>query len=741
MLGRMELTGTVKAIIYRSEDTGFTVLELTNEAGEDMTAIGEMPLAGVGERVELTGQWTEHKTYGRQFRAETCKTLAPATLTALKNYLASGLIKGVGESTAQAIVQTFGMETLDVLEKEPARLAEVPGIGQIRAQTIGASYGAQLGLRDIMLGLQKYGVTIGQAMKLYKIYGELCLAKIEENPYRLIDDVEGIGFKTADAIARNGGVEPDAPYRLRAGLKYTLQWARQEGHTYLPREKLVEVAAGLLQAEIAPVERTLTELLLLEGQLIQEQLPGEDGIFLPGMFRTEQDCALRLLRLQGQSALDNPFFRPKAQIARLEQQLDITLAPAQRQAVELALKAGALVITGGPGTGKTTILRFVITLLEEMGTEYALCAPTGRAAKRMGEATGRDASTIHRLLEYSYGEGGFGRNAENTLLADVVIVDEMSMVDVPLMAALLRALAPGTRLIMVGDSDQLPSVGPGNVLRDMVDSGQIPVVRLTEIFRQSGRSAIVTNAHRINEGQMPILEGLEDFGFEPMEEQEAVIRRLIALNSGKAAKLGAQEPLQDIQVLAPMKKGPLGVYNLNKRLQEALNPPAHKKKERKYGDVVFREGDKVMQIKNDYRLAWTRSLPHQPPEMGEGVYNGDLGTIMSIDLYEQTLEVLFDDGRSAVYSFSMLEELELAYCISIHKSQGSEFPIVLLPLLGGPPMLLNRNLLYTAVTRARHMVCILGRQSCIQQMVRNNQVKRRYSGLARFLCRQKELLP
>ena len=736
----MELTGTVKAIIYRSEDTGFTVLELTNEAGEDMTAIGEMPLAGVGERVELTGQWTEHKTYGRQFRAETCKTLAPATLTALKNYLASGLIKGVGESTAQAIVQTFGMETLDVLEKEPARLAEVPGIGQIRAQTIGASYGAQLGLRDIMLGLQKYGVTIGQAMKLYKIYGELCLAKIEENPYRLIDDVEGIGFKTADAIARNGGVEPDAPYRLRAGLKYTLQWARQEGHTYLPREKLVEVAAGLLQADIAPVERTLTELLL-EGQLIQEQLPGEDGIFLPGMFRTEQDCALRLLRLQGQSALDNPFFRPKAQIARLEQQLDITLAPAQRQAVELALKAGALVITGGPGTGKTTILRFVITLLEEMGTEYALCAPTGRAAKRMGEATGRDASTIHRLLEYSYGEGGFGRNAENTLLADVVVVDEMSMVDVPLMAALLRALAPGTRLIMVGDSDQLPSVGPGNVLRDMVDSGQIPVVRLTEIFRQSGRSAIVTNAHRINEGQMPILEGLEDFGFEPMEEQETVIRRLIALNSGKAAKLGAQEPLQDIQVLAPMKKGPLGVYNLNKRLQEALNPPAHKKKERKYGDVVFREGDKVMQIKNDYRLAWTRSLPHQPPEMGEGVYNGDLGTIMSIDLYEQTLEVLFDDGRSAVYAFSMLEELELAYCISIHKSQGSEFPIVLLPLLGGPPMLLNRNLLYTAVTRARHMVYILGRQSCIQQMVRNNQVKRRYSGLARFLCRQKELLP
>lgn len=735
----MELFGTVKTIIFRSEDTGFTVLELLDEEGDEITAVGEMPLAGVGERIELTGDWTEHKAYGRQFKAATCKTLAPATLTALKNYLASGLIKGVGESTATAIVQSFGMESLEVLENQPERLLAVPGIGRVRAQTIAASFAAQRGLRDIMLGLQRFGVTVGQAMKLYKIYGELCLAKIEENPYRLIDDVEGIGFKTADAIARNGGVAADSEYRLRAGLKYTLQWARQEGHTYLPQEKLIAVAADLLQADEAPVERALAGLLA-EGALVLEAVENETGVFLPALYRMELDCASRLLLL-GKPQPDNPFFRPRAQIERLESQLNLALAPAQRKAVELALTAGVLVITGGPGTGKTTILRFIISLLEEMNVDYELCAPTGRAAKRMAEATGRDARTIHRLLEYGYGEAGFGKNEENTILADVIIADEMSMVDVPLMHALLRATAPGTRLIMVGDSDQLPPVGAGNVLRDLVASRQVPVVRLTEIFRQTGRSAIVVNAHRINSGQPPILEGFEDFGFEPLETAEAAVRRVIGLCSGQSNRLGAQEPLKDVQVLAPMKKGPLGVYNLNRRMQAALNPPAHKKKERKYGDTVFREGDKVMQIRNDYRLGWTRNLPGRAPETGEGVYNGDLGTIMAIDLYEQTVEVLFDDNRTALYEFSMLDELELAYCISIHKSQGSEFPIALLPLMGGPPMLMTRNLLYTAVTRARKLVYILGRRECLEQMVQNNQVKRRYSALCSLLQKQKERMP
>lgn len=735
----MELSGTVKTIIFRSEDTGFTVLELTDQSGDEITAVGEMPLAGVGERIELTGEWTEHRSYGPQFRATACKTLSPATLSALKNYLSSGLIKGVGESTAGAIVQTFGMEALDVLENEPERLTEVPGIGRVRAQTISASFAAQRGLRDIMLGLQRYGVTVGQAMKLYKIYGDLCLAKIEENPYRLIDDVEGIGFKTADAIARNGGVEPDSLYRLRAGLKYTLQWARQEGHTYLPQEKLACAAADILGADVGPVERALGEMLF-GGELILEEVEGEEGVFLPALYRMELDCASRLLLLS-RPPLENPFFKAGNRIGRLERQLSISLDPAQRQAVELALTSGAMVITGGPGTGKTTILRFVITLLEEMGLGYELCAPTGRAAKRMAEAAGREARTIHRLLEYGYGDAGFGKNEENTVLADVILVDEMSMVDVPLMHALLRATAPGTRLIMVGDSDQLPPVGAGNVLRDLVASEQVPVVRLTEIFRQAGRSAIVTNAHRINNGQPPILEGFADFGFEPMESAEEAVRRIIGLCSGRRNRLGAEEPLKDVQVLAPMKKGPLGVYNLNRRMQAALNPPAHKKRERKYGDVIFREGDKVMQIRNDYRLGWTRTLAGQAPEMGEGVYNGDLGTIMAVDLYEQIVEVLFDDGRCALYEFSMLDELELAYCISIHKSQGSEFPIVLLPLMGGPPMLMTRNLLYTAVTRARKLVYILGREESLGQMVKNSQVRRRYSALCAFLRRQKELMP
>lgn len=735
----MELSGTVKTIIFRSEDSGFTVLELMDHSGDEITAVGEMPLASVGERIELSGEWTEHRAYGRQFRAESCKTLAPATLAGLKNYLSSGLIKGVGESTAEAIVQIFGMETLEVLENAPERLVEVPGIGRVRAHTIAASFAAQRGLRDIMLGLQRYGVTVGQAMKLYKIYGDLCLAKIEENPYRLIDDVEGIGFKTADAIAQNGGVEPDSAYRLRAGVKYTLQWARQEGHTYLPEERLVSVAADILGTDVGPVERALGEMIL-SGDLVLETVEGEGGVFLPGLYRMELDCAQRLLLLSRPPS-ENPFFRTKAQISRLEGNLGITLAPAQRKAVELALTSGVLVITGGPGTGKTTILRFVITLLEEMGLDYELCAPTGRAAKRMGEAAVREARTIHRLLEYGFGEAGFGKNEENTILADVIIVDEMSMVDVPLMHALLRATAPGTRLIMVGDSDQLPPVGAGNVLRDLVASEQASVVRLTEIFRQAGRSAIVTNAHRINHGQPPLLTGLEDFGFEPMESAEEVIRRIIGLCGPKGNRLGTDDPLKDVQVLVPMRKGPLGVYNLNRRMQSALNPPAHKKKERAYGDTVFREGDKVMQVKNDYRLCWTRTLAGQAPEMGEGVYNGDLGTIMAVDLYEQTVEVLFDDGRCALYEFSMLDELELAYCISIHKSQGSEFPIVLLPLMGGPPMLMTRNLLYTAVTRARKMVHILGRESALGQMVENNQVRRRYSALGAFLRRQRELMP
>ena len=727
----MQIQGTIKNIIFRSDDTGFTVLELIDESGDEITAVGGMPSAAVGERIELEGEWTEHRAYGVQFKVRECKTLSPATLGALTAYLSSGLIKGIGESTAQNIVATFGMDTLDVLENQPERLTEVYGIGRVRAHTIASSYMAQKDMREIMMGLQQYGISVNQAMKLYKIYGPHCLNRVQENPYRLIEDVEGIGFKTADKIAQNGGFSADSPFRLRAGLKYTLQWARQEGHTYLPREKLVKVAADILGADLYPVEKQLDELIVDEN-VIYKIVEGADACFLPYMYRMERECAQRLVSLCTPRA-ENPFFSISSQIQRLEEQLGVSLAQQQKKAVQLALSKGMLVITGGPGTGKTTILQFVITLLEKLGESFELCAPTGRAAKRMTETTGCEARTIHRLLEYAYGENGFSRNQDNPIDADTIIIDEMSMVDVQLMWALLRAVRPGTRLIMVGDADQLPPVGPGNVLRDIIASGTVPVVRLTDIFRQGGRSAIVTNAHRINNGQPPILHGEEEFGFEAIDSAESIIRRLTALCSGKVNTLGVSEPLKDIQVLSPMKKGALGVKNINLRLQEALNPPMHKKHERQYGDTVFRVGDKVMQIKNDYRMGWKRSHPGRPDELGEGVYNGDLGTIMNIDLYEQTVEVLFDDERTALYEFSQLEELELAYCISIHKSQGSEFPVVILPLAGGPPMLMTRNLLYTAVTRARNKVHILGHEECPAQMVANSQVKRRYSALCDLL--------
>lgn len=728
----MQIKGTVKNIIFRSDDTGFTVLELVDDQGDEITAVGPMLAAAVGERIEVTGDWSEHRSYGMQFKATGCVTLAPATIGALTAYLSCGLIKGIGPETAKNIVATFGMDTISVMENQPERLTEVYGIGRVRAAAIAASYMAQKDMRDVMIGLQEYGITVNQAMKLYKIYGPHCLERLKENPYRLIDDVEGIGFRTADKIAQNGGFAPDSPFRLRAGLRYTLQWACHEGHTYLPREKLIQVAADILGSDPGPVERELDELIISES-VVYKAVNNTDACFLPYLYRMESECAARLNLLAAPREKTLPYFNIESQTEKLETKYKISLAAEQKRAVRLALTSGALVITGGPGTGKTTILQFVITMLEKLGESFELCAPTGRAAKRMTEATGCEARTIHRLLEYGYGESGFTRNQDNPIDTDVIIVDEMSMVDVQLLWSLLRATRAGTRLIMVGDADQLPSVGAGNVLRDIIASETVPVVRLTEIYRQGGRSAIVTNAHRINNGQPPILHGEEEFGFEPIDSAEGILRRLTALCSGKVSKLGAADPLKDIQVLSPMKKGALGVRNINLRLQEALNPPAHKKHERKYGETVFREGDKVMQVKNDYRMSWKRARRGRPDELGEGVYNGDLGTIMSIDLYEQTVDVLFDDEREALYEFSQLEELELAYCISIHKSQGSEFPVVILPLAGGPPMLMTRNLLYTAVTRARKAVYIIGHEECPAQMVANNQVKQRYSALAALM--------
>lgn len=725
----MELTGTIENIIYRNADNGYTVLELFSDEGEHITAVGSLALCNRGERVTLTGQYASHPKYGRQFKAASAKTLAPSTLSAIESYLGSGLIRGVGASTAHAIVQSFGMNTLDILDNAPERLLEISGIGKKRAAMIAASYQENMQMRDIMLALEPYGVTVTQALKLYRIYGGLCLARIEENPYQMIADVEGIGFVIADRIAQNvPGFSYDSASRLSAGILYALNLARMEyGHTYVPRASLISYAVKLLGVDEEAVSDTL-DALIGKGELVYQMVGDDDGIFLPWVQRMEQSVAEKLIQLT-EKPIANPFLN-----LALTQNHSIQLAPQQYEAVEAALNEGLLVITGGPGTGKTTIIRCITEILSDMQMDFALAAPTGRAAKRMTEATGYEAKTIHRLLEYIPGEG-FTRNDENPLFYDIVIIDEASMVDIPLMSALLKAIVPGTRLILVGDSDQLPPVGCGDALRDIIKSDVVRVVRLTEIFRQAQESYIVQNAHLVNHGEMPRLDLADsDFRFEELASQDAVLARLIALCTHPAPVLHTNEPLLDIQVLAPMKKGTLGVYNINRALQAALNPPAPGKREQAFGDTVFREGDKIMQMQNDYKVEWTRRGQSGEVVEGTGAFNGDLGTVYHIDPAARRLSVLFDDDRLANYDFSQVDTLSLAYCISIHKSQGSEFPIVLLPLAGGTPLLLTRNLLYTAITRAKSQVCCIGRRETIRAMVDNNRSTRRYTSLAQRLA-------
>lgn len=725
----MELTGTIENIIYRNADNGYTVLELFSDEGEHITAVGSLALCNRGERVTLTGQYASHPKYGRQFKAASAKTLAPSTLSAIESYLGSGLIRGVGASTAHAIVQSFGMNTLDILDNAPERLLEISGIGKKRAAMIAASYQENMQMRDIMLALEPYGVTVTQALKLYRIYGGLCLARIEENPYQMIADVEGIGFVIADRIAQNvPGFSYDSASRLSAGILYALNLARMEyGHTYVPRASLISYAVKLLGVDEEAVSDTL-DALIGKGELVYQMVGDDDGIFLPWVQRMEQSVAEKLIQLT-EKPIANPFLN-----LALTQNHSIQLAPQQYEAVEAALNEGLLVITGGPGTGKTTIIRCITEILSDMQMDFALAAPTGRAAKRMTEATGCEAKTIHRLLEYIPGEG-FTRNDENPLFYDIVIIDEASMVDIPLMSALLKAIVPGTRLILVGDSDQLPPVGCGDALRDIIKSDVVRVVRLTEIFRQAQESYIVQNAHLVNHGEMPRLDLADsDFRFEELASRDAVLARLIALCTHPAPVLHTNEPLLDIQVLAPMKKGTLGVYNINRALQAALNPPAPGKREQAFGDTVFREGDKIMQMQNDYKVEWTRRGQSGEVVEGTGAFNGDLGTVYRIDPAARRLSVLFDDDRLANYDFSQVDTLSLAYCISIHKSQGSEFPIVLLPLAGGTPLLLTRNLLYTAITRAKSQVCCIGRRETIRAMVDNNRSTRRYTSLAQRLA-------
>lgn len=726
----MTITGTVQSIIYRNADTGFVIFSFIDAENKEWTAKGTLPLIDVGEQASFSGELENHPRYGTQLHVAEYKQIAPRTEEALISYLGGGSVSGIGPSLAAAIVRIFGMETLRIMDEYPTKLTRVPGIGPKKCAAIMASYSEGKAMREVLLALSPYGITVKQANKLYTLYGDLCLAKIQENPYRMIADVDGIGFLTADRIARNvPGFSQDALPRIKAGILHALTSSCNEyGHTYLPREKLALRAAELLGASVPAIADAI-EWMVGNGELIYEMTGQQDALFLPYYARAEAGIARHLQALNIPPAQTNMW-----DLSACEDSLSITLSDQQRYAVLAALQNGVQVITGGPGTGKTTIIRCILELMQEAGLTVALAAPTGRAAKRMTEATNFPASTLHRLLGYQP-EQGFQRNQDDPLEEDVIIVDEMSMVDILLMHALLRALQAHTRLIMVGDGDQLPSVGSGNVLRDIMESDAVPVIRLTEIFRQAQESRIVTNAHRINQGIMPILnEPHSDFIFEGLFVPDTVLHRVIDLVTQNTAQLRTKNPMQDVQVLSPMKKGTLGVENLNIMLQRALNPPSWAKSEAKIGYALFREGDKVMHTKNNYKLEWTRAFDSSYKETeGMGVFNGDMGIITQIDNDARMLSVEFDDGRIADYDFLQAQELDLAYAITIHKSQGSEFPAVILPLAGGAPMLLTRNLLYTAVTRAKSLVYCIGRPETLEQMVRTNQSRTRYTSLGERL--------
>lgn len=717
--------------VFRNEENGYTVLVVM--AGKSrVSAVGIMPPIAVGEKLRITGDWTEHPVYGRQIKVQSIEIEKPTTLSGIEKYLSSGMIRGIGPATAKLLIRAFGEETLDVLYSQPEKLLDVPGIGQKRAQMIQESYAEQAQQREAMVFLQSYGVTPALAVKIYKRYGENVRQVITRNPYRLVEDVEGIGFKTADRIAASLGIEQSSEYRLSAGVKYTLSEATAgAGHCYLPRPELALAARRLLGSDADSIDRTI-DSLILSHDISAQILPCDSGeevvaLYLPSTYRAESEVARRL-REMIDAMPDSMASDLTAQIDELERIEGIAFHTQQRQAIETAVTHGMTVITGGPGTGKTTIIKCIIKLLSVHG-DVALAAPTGRAAKRMSEACGMEAKTLHRLLEYGGEEGDFARSEDNPLEIDTLIIDEMSMVDIFLMRSLLRALVPGTRLIMVGDADQLPSVGAGNVLRDILDSGVIPSVRLTEIFRQDEKSMIVYNAHRINRGESPRLNAKgSDFFFERAVSPSDAAKRIVALCSTRLPGFLGLDPVRQMQVLSPTKKGECGVWMLNQLLQAEFNPPASGKHERVRGDTTFREGDKVMQTRNNYQLKWKKDGAIGI-EDGQGVFNGDIGFVTFIDPQEHVMEVQFDDERTATYEGGDVDDLELAYCISVHKSQGSEFPVVIMPAVGGPPMLLTRNLFYTAVTRARRMVMIVGRENAIEQMIANVNTRRRYSAL------------
>ena len=729
------LTGVVRGTVFRNEDNGYSVLSVTVD-GEETMVVGVLPPVGEGERATFYGGWVEHRDYGRQWKASGCEVEEPTSATDIYNYLASGQIKGIREATAELLVKTFKEKTLDVL-LDVNQLVKVKGIGKARAAMIAESFAEQYGQRRQMMFLQRIGVPPALAARIAKTYGTGTEAVMRTNPYRLIDDVDKVGFLTADQIALRMGLAPDSEHRMQYGIRYVLEEAAASaGHTCLPVQELLNRASEVLRCPPQALERHM-QALLIRRDLVMSEREGQSYAYLSAMYYAEVETAMRLIKLQ-MTARAGSVTGIADRIAEFERAHSITLSAQQKQAVTGAAEQGVFVITGGPGTGKTTIIQCILYLL---GTNYktVLTAPTGRAAKRMAEATRHDAMTIHRTLVYDAQTGHFEHDEDHPLKCDCVIVDEMSMVDIYLIRALLRALRDGTRLIMVGDQDQLPSVGAGNVLKDILQSGVLPFCRLTDIYRQEEHSMIAINAHRINEGEMPVLNRRDsDFFLDrqegPAKAAQTVVRLCMERLPGF---LGLKDGCRDIQVLSPQKKGPSGVIQLNKLLQQAYNPPAFNKPQIEFGDLTFRPGDKVMHIHNDYQLHWVT----EDGDDGDGVFNGDLGFVRDVYPDRDELSVLYDDGRLVTYGRADLEELDLAYCTSVHKSQGSEFPVVVMPVIRGPHLLMTRNLLYTALTRARRFVVLVGTEDAIRTMVENDYVTTRYTGLCQRLQDQVSTLP
>ena len=726
------IKGYVEHIVFRNEENGYTVFHLTNRDGE-LTCVGTFPYISEGEMLEVSGEYANHNVYGMQLQVISHQVKEPEDLVSIERYLGSGAIKGLGSALAGRIVRKFKDDTFRIIEEEPERLAEVKGISERKAREISEQVEEKKDMRKAMIYLQKYGISLALAAKIYEHYGQSVYRVMEENPYQIADHVQGVGFKTADEIAAKVGIHTDSDFRIRSGIFYVLLQSVTDGHVYLPQEELLRRTMQLLEVEICDIQKYLMDLAMEKKVVLKEK---EDGVrvYPAHYYYLELNSAKMLHDLNVSYEIAEDAIEKRLQ--QIEEDAELSLDELQRTAVKEAVRNGVLVLTGGPGTGKTTTINAMIHFFESEGMDIFLAAPTGRAAKRMTEATGCEARTIHRMLELAYAPGNddnrmeFARNQENPLETDVIIIDEMSMVDLPLMHVLLNAVMVGTRLILVGDQDQLPSVGAGSVLKDLIKSECFPVITLTKIFRQAEQSDIVVNTHKINRGEEVILDNKSrDFFFLKRQDANTIISVVIALIQKKLPKYVGADPF-DIQVLTPMRKGLLGVERLNTILQQYLNPPDKSKEEKQYGDKLFRVGDKVMQIKNNYQLEWEIATKYGlVVDKGIGVFNGDIGRITSINSYTETVEVEYEEKKKVNYPFQLLDELELAYAITIHKSQGSEYPAVVIPLLQGPRQLYHRNLIYTAVTRAKKCVTLVGSDVTFQEMIRNANEQNRYTSL------------